>query len=540
LAFATGAAGASNNNGNGGRGGAALGAGGTATSTSATSGHAYGYARQVGGAGGSGFGAGHAGGAGGLATTTTAKASGYSACARVVQTGGAGGYGAGGANGGAGAASTLTINTVSGATRGGAASYLKLYQFATGGKGGGSSSARGGVGGAATSNLTFNDLTANTSHAASVTGTAGAYGGAGGSSRVTGGRGGAATASLTLTGASSVSVTTDAIGGAGGTGAVGGNASATSHATGTASISSNASAIGGTGGAGAGTALAIATGKGGSGALHSNASANLAHTLVTAVQSQAQAPVNGTGTAVTWAAIGKGAVPAPVMLTDQAVALLTAEPKSTDVNSILSSNANIKTAFTVPLSPIYFGIGELGGAYAYSTNDTASETETSSVHMTVDLTKVAHLHDLLIGFYSGTAAGSGFASMSLDVKINGTDHITDFATVAAANAFFQNHAVDYGALSALGTSTLQLDISLSITEAAAGSYNFGMLIGDPLPASSHPSAASGGGWGAGDAAAHLNMVDAISSFGAGAGDWSGPFTSAQPNDHHAMLAAHSA
>jgi hypothetical protein len=46
--------------------------------------------------------------------------------------------------------------------------------------------------------------------------------------------------------------------------------------------------------------------------------------------------------------------------------------------------------------------------------------------------------------------------------------------LADANAFFQNKAVDYGALSALGTSTLQLDISLTITEAAAGGYDFGM------------------------------------------------------------------
>src|SRR6516225_11950347 len=111
-----------------------------------------------------------------------------------------------------------------------------------------------------------------------------------------------------------------------------------------------------------------------------------------------------------------------------------------------------KRAFTTGKTPTYFGIGELGGAY--STSGSGSETETSSVHMTVDLTKLASLHDLIIGFYSGTAAGAGFTSMSLDVKINGTDHITNFATVADANAFFNNsgngNAHDYGALS--GTS----------------------------------------------------------------------------------------
>jgi hypothetical protein len=414
---------------------------------------------------------------------------------------------------------------VRGTTAGGTASYLKLYQFATGGAGGGSSSGKGGVGGAAASSLAFDD-TKNAKHANTVTGIFRAYGGAGGSSPGTGGRGGAATASLTLTGASSVSATTDAIGGAGGIGAFGGNASATSHAVGTASITANASATGGTGGVGAGTALAFATGRGGSGSLHSTASASLAHSLVTAVQSQAQAPVNGTGTALSWAAIGNGADPAPVMVTDQAVALLTAEPTTADVNKILSSNAKINKAFTAPGSPTYFGIGELGGAYAYSTNDTASETETSSVHMTVDLTKVSPLHDLIIGFYSGAAAGTGFTSMSLDVKINGTDNITNFATVTAANAFFQNKAVDYGALSTLGTSTLQLDISLSITEAAAGGYDFGMLIGDPPPAS--------------DAAAHHNLVAAMATFGTSGSGSSGTLTLEDQDNNPTLHAGHAA
>jgi hypothetical protein len=142
------------------------------------------------------------------------------------------------------------------------------------------------------------------------------------------------------------------------------------------------------------------------------------------------------------------------------------------------------------------------------------------------LTKFSPLHDLLIGYYSGTSAGAGFTSMTLDVKINGTDHNTTFNTVAAANTFFQNQAVDYGALS--GTS-LQLDISLSITETAAGGYDFGMLIGDPPPAN--------------DAAAHHNLVAAMASFGAGGdggGGSSSPFEGMQTQNQHPLLAAHAA
>jgi hypothetical protein len=270
-------------------------------------------------------------------------------------------------------------------------------------------------------------------------------------------------------------------------------------------------------------------GQGGSGSLHSTASTSLANSLVTAVQSQAQAPVNGTGTAIAWAAIGNGADPSPVMVTDQAVALLTAEPTTTDVNNVLSNNANISTAFTAG-SPTYFGIGELGGAYAYSSNDTASETEISAVHMTVDLTKVSPLSDLIIGFYSGAAAGTGFTGMSLDVKINGTDNITNFASVADADAYFNNgglgNAVDYGTLSTLGTSTLQLDISLTITEATAGGYDFGMLIGDPPPAS--------------DAAAHHNLVAGMASFGVNGSDPSATFAPLLKDNHQPALAPHPA
>jgi hypothetical protein len=202
----------------------------------------------------------------------------------------------------------------------------------------------------------------------------------------------------------------------------------------------------------------------------------------------------------------------------QTEALITAEPAMTDVNRINEYNPNIKSAFTTGKTPTYFGLGELGGAF--SPGGSGSETETSSVHMTVDLTKVLPLHDLLIGFFSGTAAGTGFTSMSLDVKINGTDHISNFATVTQANAFFNNNAVDYGALS--GTS-LQLDISLSITESMGG-YDFGMLIGDP------PSA--------GDAAAHHNMVAAMASFGAGGDGSYSPFEAMQTQNQPPLLVAH--
>jgi hypothetical protein len=393
-------------------------------------------------------------------------------------TAGNGGAGVSGAKGGAGGASTLT-NAVSGSTGGG---KLYLNQTAVGGAGGSSTGATGGAGGKATSNLTFDD-TPHTTHASLVQGYSHAIGGAGSAGTTKGGAGGAAMASLTLTGAFSVTATTKASGGAGVVGAAGGNSTATSDAIGTTSITSSAMATGGNGGASGGTASATAIGQGASGDANATAVAGsiTSGSLVTAASANADTPVAGTSTAKTWAATRNGAISAPALVLDQAVAQITAEPKSTDVSAINAANTNINTAFHTGKTPVYFGIGELGGEYSPSAS--GSETETSSVHMTVDLTKAGTLHDLIIGFYSGTAAGAGFTSMSLDVKINGTDHNTSFATVAAADAFFKNNFVDYGALGAGGwTTPLQLDISLSITESAAGGYDFGMLIGDPPPA----------------------------------------------------------
>ena len=344
----------------------------------------------------------------------------------------------------------------------------------------------------------------------------------------------AATASLTLTGASSataVSATTVATGGGGGKGAAGGNATATSDAIGTtASITSSAAATGGNGGSSAGTASATAIGNGASGDAQSAAVSGNITTggLVTAASANADTPVAGASTALTWAAIGNGAISAPALVTtDQAVAQITAEPTVTDVATINTANPAINTAFhTNDPTPVYFAIGELGGAY--STSAVGQETETSAVHMTVDLTKAGTLHDLLIGIYSGAATGSGFIAngITLDVKINGVDHNTTFADVTAANAFFRNNAHDYGDLNLLGSSTLTLDISLSITESAAGGYDFGMLIGDPPPAH--------------EAAAQNNLVAAIATFGTGASGSSGNFTPEQRDNHQAMLAANAA
>jgi hypothetical protein len=91
----------------------------------------------------------------------------------------------------------------------------------------------------------------------------------------------------------------------------------------------------------------------------------------------ADAPVAGMSTAKTWAAIGNSKLVAPVLVADQAVAQITAEPAVTDVNRINNYNPNIRSAFTTGKTPTYFGLGELGGAY--SIGGSGSEKETASI-----------------------------------------------------------------------------------------------------------------------------------------------------------------
>ena len=159
----------------------------------------------------------------------------------------------------------------------------------------------------------------------------------------------------------------------------------------------------------------------------------------------------------------------------------TGAPNSAATSAVLSANSNISTAFGA--SPVFFSMGELGGAH--STSGTTAQTVTSEIDLTVDLTKLSVRHDLLVGLYNGTSTGSGFSSMSFDIYADGTDitHQT-FTTLSAAKAYFTNHAIDLGSLSSGGLSgaTLTLRAVMSVSENSAGSsFQGGLIFGDPPP-----------------------------------------------------------
>jgi hypothetical protein len=84
---------------------------------------------------------------------------------------------------------------------------------------------------------------------------------------------------------------------------------------------------------------AIAIGQGSGGTADATSSTSLNGTLVTAVQSQASAPVAGTSTAKTWAAIGVTSA-ALDSSGEQSIAQITGDPTADDVNAIFDGGAN--------------------------------------------------------------------------------------------------------------------------------------------------------------------------------------------------------
>ena len=501
YSYATGGSGrAGFGTGSGGAGGAVTGATATTTETKATGGRALANARATGGAGGAGYGAGNTGGAGGVSSGVTASASGYSASISVSQTGGAGGGGYSGATGGGGASSNL-VNAASGTTKGG---YLTLSQTASGGTGGYSSAGNGGAGGAAATSLTFSDKATNTAQASTVNGTSSATGGAGGG--VAGSStssGGSATADVNLTGSNIVKTTATASGGTSqGKVSVGGAASANSIATsvGTASTAvstASATATGGVGGTqGTANALAQATTAAGQQA-QANATATGASGLA-----QTAATTNGTGFVLSFTGnaqsqtISTGSTAEslanavnPFSFNGSSIgsyAFGTIAPNAAYVSNALSTHSKVAAAFSSPYSAVI--AAGVQGAYE-TTKTTASQEFISSENFTLNApTMSGHL---ILGLLDTQALKTGFTSLVFTVTVGGvTDVSQTFTTLAAAQSYFQNDAIDLGTFSSSGP--LAVGIKFDLTAAAAGvgygqDFILGVTDGNAPPVLSGPA-----------------------------------------------------
>ncbi len=486
----------------GGAGGAATIGGVTASSSGAAStATARGYA--TGGSGSRGTGSGQIGGAGGTASVGPVTASGYNATVLASQTGGAGGGGYAGASGRAGVASTLT-NDVSVQTTGGTE---RLTQDATGGAGGYSSGGgAGGAGGGAISSLTFND-TANAVAASSLNSYAGAYGGTGGASPSgTGGAGGAATASnigTSLNGDYARAIARAGAGGSGATAGAGGNAQASSMstATGLGSNSTARSVANATGGLKGGSstvrgtatasatattangqeALANATGLGGTDNVSSTANTSGTNVLRGLTDS---AQVTGAGTMNTSAeALINGSFLGFQSTSFSAYSYSDGMPTSTEVNSLDSGASAISAALGTATTAVDFADGTQG-AYVESASS-GTQTYISSETFTINATG---LHgELMLGLIAPQALGSGLTSATLTVTVGGgAPQVFTESSLAAANTFFTNDALNLGGFTA--SSSLAVTVSLSETFSGSSTgYGIEYLIGINGPTIAAPT-----------------------------------------------------
>jgi hypothetical protein len=256
--------------------------------------------------------------------------------------------------------------------------------------------------------------------------------------------------------------------------------------------------------------LATTTASGFSGSIYADASTSLqSGQLIQSVSASATSGVDGKSVACAEALI---AASAPAFATTgQIMAVAIAAPSATTTNAVLAANSEIKSSFGA--SPVFFAVAELGGRY--STDGTASQTTTSTMNETIDLTQLKNRQNLVIGLYDGASIGTaGVTGVTFQLYVDGMEEIDQtFATVAAAKTYFTNDAVNLGSLAngqTLGADTLSISATLSITSDAANSGFFGdLIIGDP-PAHSATSTTS--------TAATTRFADAMAGFGAKTGE----------------------
>ena len=252
--------------------------------------------------------------------------------------------------------------------------------------------------------------------------------------------------------------------------------------------------------------IAYATATGGTAPGKPVGAANAASTAITAngQQAHAQSTASGgsglsTATATTTdlisiTATSKAPVTAASVVTDSIVNSGTtihasSAPSTTEAYAYSSALANfpnlgpnVGAVFNDPAS-ITFGSGALGANYAAGA--VGKQTYTSSIEWVLDpaLTGLPPLGHLELGLINNIVTGAGFSNLVLSVIENGFTLLTqNFATVAAANAYFNDHVIDLGAWATHlpAGQLLNVKVNMQLTANAAGCYGFDFVLADPV------------------------------------------------------------
>jgi hypothetical protein len=313
-----------------------------------------------------------------------------------------------------------------------------------------------------------------------VNASATAAGGAG-----TGGKaGGAATAALEAKAVSEARANATATAGGGGAaGAANASTSAITTASGGTSIATS------TAWGGATTSLAQTTGRG-AGNLQSDAYATGTSGSATAdstatkgtrtITGSASAPVAGVATHAAARTTFKTSV--GLDLPDlsggsngiQAFAYTNGRPSSTTVQAQLASSPEVAAA--LGSSYTVLGLGSMGANYGATSG---LRTYGASARYTFDL---AAPTALTLGLLDFTSYGGGFNSLTLSATLNDTTTIfsDSFSTLAAARAYFDDHAIGLGSLAA-GRQTIALTYALSANGARGADFSYLVAAAGVIP-----------------------------------------------------------
>ena len=378
------------------------------------------------------------------------------------------------ANGGAGGAVGMT-NSVGGSTANGA---LYLQQRAAAELGGDSAGGTAGIGGAATSNLTFDD-TANANKSATLSFSTN-YGQYPGESTAYGGNGGAATANANLTGVGTINAPATAQGETGALGGLGRCGDGQRNGR-RASGDRQWLCVGRRRPQRRGRDAGDGQGRRRVGIVPGRRQQQLRRRWRAPGREGDRArrrrwtggPVERrNGPRAEFAFAGRAGVHDRLSVARAIVGL----PNASDVNPILAANSNLNATFGS--ANVEFGLGELGGLH--DANGAGSETITSAIDLLIDPSKFT-AKDLLLGLYGGTSVGGGFTSLTFDVDVGSTAGVINqtFTSVAAAQTYFTNHAIDLGTM---GASVFDVHIALTETTPVANAgFDLAFLLGSANP-----------------------------------------------------------
>ena len=144
---------------------------------------------------------------------------------------------------------------------------------------------------------------------------------------------------------------------------------------------------------------------------------------------------------------------------------------SSFVSSTLAANGNLNAAYSVGA---VIGEGAMG-AYQ-STGVSGQQTYTDSVNWTINATSLTG--HWVLGLIGNQTLGSGIVGFGLTVKVDGSNVYTapSFTTLADAQSYFTDDAIDLGSLSQASNQTVTVSFSVT-TAGASDGFGFDFLLG---------------------------------------------------------------